>query len=445
MAPGQCFMCLKDLQEEPEHRLQCSSCKHSLHYSCGLGYADPVKAFRTSTGKDQYTCPICIVASYNYLHMALKRHEELMSEQIHNVSGEVDDASSSASAHSRHSSQDVVEAEGEVAPGELANTAQREDTRRADTRLEDTRDNAAGNRSHSHDSTPIPDYRPVVSADERKRESRCTAMLSGLKHIPPTVDTLIIVDSNGRGIKSEDIDDSGAYVCFRQIGGLCVAATTAALNSFSAKANRTFPKIKHLSFGLGTNDHLHRRQHPGRKVDYLTELDTAARKVFPMAKISFMVPFSAIKRLGVQFNKDLSAAIKECAIGWRVLITPSMQGKLVAPKELHLDNQGKKAYIDWLRKVFSPKQLSPSEEPLRSVDPQPRAPRAVRSDNFRVQNQLPSTITSTPSNQVTTTEGMSGSEFQASYNSVLKDQVIEFLLGKMANRSQQTRDPPWRY
>ena len=72
-----CLLCTDDVQDD-QVELKCRSCQHVLHYLCGMGYADPVRAFKTSVGKQQYKCPVCVVASsYDFLHLVLKKHEQL--------------------------------------------------------------------------------------------------------------------------------------------------------------------------------------------------------------------------------------------------------------------------------------------------------------------------------------------------------------------------------
>ena len=139
-------------------------------------------------------------------------------------------------------------------------------------------------------------------------------MLFGLKNIPNTVDTLMILDSNGRDIKAEHIDATATKLCFRQIGGLCCAATTQALKQCRPR----YPRIKSLYLGLGTNDHLHSHEHPGDRVEYIQNLDREARIVFPKADINFILPFSAIKGLGADYVTNLAASIKAAGVRWKI-------------------------------------------------------------------------------------------------------------------------------
>ena len=94
-----CSMCKQSVQRGDEFYLQCSSCEKKLHYTCGLGYPDPVKAFRISLGKDQYVCPICLVArEYDFIHMVISRHRELSTPKPAGWAEEVDDNGEQAPA-----------------------------------------------------------------------------------------------------------------------------------------------------------------------------------------------------------------------------------------------------------------------------------------------------------------------------------------------------------
>ena len=96
-------------------------------------------------------------------------------------------------------------------------------------------------------------------------------MLYGLKHMGKDIDTIILLDSNGRDMKGEDVGDR---VHIRSLGGLCVAATAMALN----EVKLVFTQVKRFVVGLGTNDHLHSQEHPGDIVTYLRELEMAVKK-----------------------------------------------------------------------------------------------------------------------------------------------------------------------
>ena len=287
------------------------------------------------------------------------------------------------------------------------------------------------------------DFSPVLAPTEARRVKRGKATLLSLKHIPSSVDTLVILDSNGRDIKGEKIDGSSNKVCVRQISGLCVSATTTAMK----EVNLNFPKIKSLYFGLGTNDHLHAKLHPGEKTDYIKDLDAAARKVFPSARISFILPFSAIKGIGVGFVKDLGNAIKASGVGWRVHPTPSMKGKLDSTKGIHLNPEGKEIFTNWLTKVIFPKghQINLPVKPHSVIHPPTStvSPASLRVPCLAEQRDTTNTSGNSYS-QVTSAPGELGSTSRVSLDTMLKDRLFDLLMGQMNNRPHLNR-PPWHY
>ena len=205
------------------------------------------------------------------------------------------------------------------------------------------------------------DFKTVFPADESRRIKRCKGALYGLRHLSRDIDTIIILDSNGRDVKGEDIDGLGDRVHVISIGGLCVAATTAALD----EAQLLFPQIKRVVYSLGTNDRLHAEVHPGEMSVYLEALNSATKSVFPECEIRFILPFSGIKGMSSEYLSFLKFSVQ--AVGWKVSIPPSMKGKLVSPKLLHLKKPGRKQFISWLKQQFAPRRSTSSANPINSV------------------------------------------------------------------------------
>lgn len=354
------------MNEGAEHHLKCSSCDQVLHYQCGIGYEDPVKAFRVSLGKQQYKCPICIVAdTHKLIIMALQRHDQLTTHPPPVAPVPVHDA-----AAVQEGGEADPEVDGDAAPGGDGVPPPHVNDGAPPPHVNDgaPQENLAGDISLASGSSIHPyqperrrtstvrsdrhngSFRPVLSDGERQRVRRCKGMLFGLKHISGSVDTLLLLDSNGRGILEENIDGSGRKVCLRAIGGLCCAATTQALKECKLR----YSKIKHMYIGLGTNDHNHRREHPGQRVDYIKGLDHEARKVFPNAKIHFILPFAAIKGLGADYVSGLAESIKDAGVHWEVHQPSAMKGKLVGRAQIHLTPGGRVAFTKWLSKLCAP-------------------------------------------------------------------------------------------
>ena len=297
-----------------------------------------------------------------------------------------------------------------------------------------------------------------TSESEDRRIRRARGMLFGLRHTPATVSTLIIVDSNGRGIQGKDIDGSGDNVCFRSIGGLCIPALTAALHTYHGKVKRTMDNIKTLSFALGTNDELHKREHKDDMATYVKGLDVIARKVFPFAKISFSLPFSSIRGLGINYVDGLRNSIKEADVGWIIHRTPSMQNKLVGHQQIHLNQSGRWAYIKWLQKLFGSCQPIAGEEskPQAHQHQQPIARDSHSNTSPSYSDVLHSQRSRnnsehTPNSLSRDSPGLSDdhdaikqSLYSAPFESILKDRILEFLLQRMDGPPSARNASPWR-
>ena len=372
---SECIICNVDSKEE----LQCSSCEYQVHYQCALGF-EPLgdrEHFKVFMANGKYLCPPCLVGtSYNLLHMAIDAHSKNSARTTHLQATSDRDRRAERRASTRVGSTSINSSADTVAKAQDESINGGESTGEAVTPSPPPSPSASNHPSAPPESPDhIPgtevnsatgadvmrlrggptisesgDFRTKVSQSEKRRIKRFKGMLHGLRHLCDTIDTLIILDSNGRDIKGEDIDGKGDKIRVSAIGGLCVAATTSALKSSKVK----YPQIKRLVYGLGTNDHLHAHEHPGDIEGYLKQLNTETRKVFPNAIISFILPFSAIQGLGEAYVKHLSTAIQKSGVGWKKLIPPNMAGKLVSPNKIHLGNQGKQSFRGWLQKLFSP-------------------------------------------------------------------------------------------
>ena len=338
-----------------------------------MGYEDPVKAFMTSVGKQQYTCPVCLIAcEYKFIHMVITRHEQMSMAEDESV------ASTDDSSHpeNKEESKQVVSRDSNSHTSS-ATPADKVTVNKTEVESQVNHTPSAPPKSPAHEvhipsAPPEPPTQPnlnsesgrgqdagfrhIVSEHEQRRRKRFKGALHGFKHMNASVDTVIILDSNGRDIKGEHIDIGGVSDKTRvvSIGGLCVAATSAVLED----SNLRYPNIKRVEVGLGTNDRLHAREHPGEKIDYLRDLNSAIKKVFPNCSIGFILPFSGIKGLGQQYVNDLRKSIQASGVGWKIHTPPAMKDQLVSPRMLHLTRPGRKLYIDWLRKRFGPKKLS---------------------------------------------------------------------------------------
>ena len=222
---------------------------------------------------------------------------------------------------------------------------------------------------------------------------------------------------------------------------------TSPLNTFHGKAKHMC-NVKTLAFGLCTNDELHRREHKEEMSSYIKKLDMIARKVFPDAKISFSLPFSSIRGLGVDYVNGLRHSIKEADVGWNILVTQSMQNKLVGQQQIHLNQSGRWAYIKWLQKIFNQNQQAVREESSQALHQSPTSqqqqPVAKDShtdpsycDVLGSQRRMDASghLTNSPSREnpcfMDAYDGTRQTLSSASLESVLKDRLLEYSLQRM--------------
>lgn len=371
-----CSLCPDDV--EPENHLQCTSCKKKLHYICGLGFNDPLveESFKHSASEASYICPICIVANnYEHLHRVIERQQELVVKKVQEAEKAVYDELSttykdlrkavdiSESDDKSHDKSVVAEethsgqSQSQHVPSAPPLSPDKQGADKPPPPVQSPHIPTAPPKSPnvSANVSAKPSFKKVVPYHEGRRIKRCKGMLFGLKNLLcKEADTLIILDSNGRDIRGEKVDGSGRKVHITSIAGLCVPATTAALNECS-ESSLVYTQVKKIVFGLGTNDHLHGVAHEGEQIVYLRELDAAVKKIFPNAIIQFITPFSAIKKITPSYLKSLKVAIK--GVGWRYHNPPSMYGMLTKPEFLHLSRPGRQEFINWLTQVFCPKSV----------------------------------------------------------------------------------------
>lgn len=422
--------------------LDCSSCDRKFHFKCGTGLSNvSERTISTYLNDSSFRCYLCCIAEKNSLITTViilnQKFNENKPVSVPNEANEDDGASSHASLSSQRSQHSSVRdasphsrvgsrhsgGDGRVPPPGIVPPVL------PPGRVRPPLDRPA---SDAGSDAGRRDFHPVIPPSEVRRVKRCKGMLFGLKHIPTTVKTLLILDSNGRDIKGEHIDGTGAKICVKQIGGLCVSAATEALKE--AHLNRlVFPNIKDLAFGLGTNDHLHRGLHPGEKQPYITELDAAVKKVFPAAKVHFILPFTAIKGLSVAYIKSLGSDIKSSNVNWKVHIPPSMKGKLVSPHYIHLTPDGRDIMTSWLKKIFNPKGADATPPvPTRPLIPPPSS-------------DIPNNSRARSGNNVLHPPGELDLG-KVSVESMLKDKLLQWVLGQTnARPPHHLRPPPWQY
>ena len=424
---------------EVEDGLRCDRCQKLYHFKCGTGLSnvseDSVSKFLTDC---IFSCPLCQVGTSNTLIHAALTANQLFNEEKHTTDFKLSKSFENqvTDTHNNDAESSICEEDKSLADGGTSTTpltplivpGQPPTRTRVDT-----------------ENSSVASFRDVVSESEMRRVKRCKGMLYGLKHMSVNVETLLVLDSNGRSIKAEDID--GERVCLRQIGGLCVAATTCALNQCKLK----YPKIKIVAYGLGTNDHLHAKEHPGERTEFIKDLDQATKKVFPNAKVNFILPFTAIDKLGSEYVQGLAASISTAGVGWKIHQTPSMRGKLTAPRKIHLTPAGRVIFTLWLRKIFAPHKSAVTSTAVNT-----NLPSVPHSESKIVDSQHVSTYASAAAKvcgrepntadltRVSHPSLLETGEYR--YNSVdllLRDRLYELVMGSHSSLRQSSNRPRW--
>ena len=471
-----CCYCSGLVQEEG---LQCSNCHRKYHFRCGTGLDNITDRTISKALKDvTFKCSLCKVGEKNALIHTVITINQAFNEAKHRAEFHPGNLVEDVAIVTDHPAVetpavevtepvlptqpgdgvplvlptqpgdgvppvlptqpgDGVQPVPGAEPGTNTNTGSREEE--ADTRR----------RGPSLSSNGTPGdvrnrFRTSVNKHELRRIKRCKGMLYGIKHVNPNTKTLLILDSNGRGVRDEDIDSDGS-ISIKSVGGLCVSATTTALKECKVR----YPQIKTLVFGLGTNDRLHARDHPGNKEEYIKALDTAAKVVFPTASIQFILPFSAIKGLCDEFVQDLGKAITSSGVGWRQHKPPTMKGKLMPPNNIHLTESGRQAYIVWLRKVFAPQCVAPRKVAVNNA-PNPDLSHQnlrVRDDTNSVDQRIRVSDNASSNEASLNRSTLINQGGETSFNrlfidTLIKDRLYEILIPPGSDKFN--RPWPWR-
>ena len=330
--------------------LRCDRCQEVYHFKRGTGLTNiSERTISTYLADRVFSCPLCQVGTNNTLIHAVLTTNQIFNESKHAIPFKLDNQLTESPAPSVEVHDNVkssTDGSTEEDAGKLTDMS-----------------TIVTDQTHPSEKTGNNDtkFKPVLSSSEKRRIGRFKKPLFSLKHIRSSVDTLLILDSNGAGVKGVDIDGTGDNIHVISVGGLCCAATTSALAEFKGKLTQ----FTRVIYGLGTNDRFHAKEHPGDKTTYIQDLDKETRRVFPKAHIHFIVPFSAIEGLSDSYLRSLSVAILESGVGWKKHLPPSMKGKMTAPDFVHLTQSGRKSFVNWLTKQFAPNSVSRAVQPAQ--------------------------------------------------------------------------------
>ena len=377
----ECVIC----GDESIDELQCADCKHCLHFTCALGF-EPPDEFKASDLKSEYICPPCLCGSTDaLLHQAMdvrvrKRvsitvrspslvHSEhvMMREHDHE-----DSASDISDIHSHTHVSAVVESQHDVTNASVCNisTPQLNGDKSeivvppTQTGIRNKVKNNTGERNpnsqrkppQSVENAPPPgNFSPdsfinvhEYCASKGKRLSYILRSMSS--NLPSQATSVCIADSLSHCLNKKEIDPENDTFRVRSVGGLCVVGVVQSL----MRHRRRHPKIKHVIYSLGINDHLHRENHClDERAKYFKALQAESLRVFPNAIISFVLPFKGMvgNDINDQVQEDLTQLLEENCPKIRRYDPPSLQGK-VDKKGIHPNWAGKKMLTAFFHNTF---------------------------------------------------------------------------------------------
>ena len=259
---------------------------------------------------------------------------------------------------------------------------------------------ATGDNESSRHSESVVDDDEYQRVEKRKQDRtaedtrihRCKGALYSLKrYMPKSVKTVFLADSNHRSIYEEQLDGVGNTVKSLAVGGLCIPA---AIKAMEQSSDLSFNHVETFVIALGTNDFLHAKTHSD--IDHMQnmkELNLHARRMFPRANIKYIPPFEYIRGMGKDNVKVLTDAVKESEVGWSIIPSPGMRGKLAAPEYIHLKKNCRKFYAQWLQKAFKllprdPSSTSHKDSVERSMSTT-TPPKPVSSPTYGPVNRRP--------------------------------------------------------
>ena len=207
-------------------------------------------------------------------------------------------------------------------------------------------------------------------SEDIDRAKKLSTVLETLHILPDHVNTLVLGDSNTHKVLGKDVDPKANKVCVRSFGGLCIFAAAHALKEYD---KTPYEKIKKLVWSVGVNDALHGdTQHCLEDNEkQIKLLFQHSNRIFPNAKVHFIIPFTGVKAVTPSYRKELEQRIKENTPDMKMHFPPNMS-KMMLPDGVHINSEGKRAYINFLRQRFSKrKPRNPAATPagVASVPP----------------------------------------------------------------------------
>ena len=371
-----CLVCGEGAQE-----LECKSCSSQIHFACAYGAPVNNKNPQTYFRNGNYLCPVCIVGRKNELVLkSVSYNQTYISNNTNVVDFKLPD-SFAAAPEVDVTATDEGENKGGESGGEekrpgcefvltgLLNSLHRKQhldaravpppVRQASTPERPTYpSDMSGSYSEDHSVQSAPLHQADLT-----RSKRLSMILNTFKNLPDHVRTVILGDSNSHHVRGRDVDPKDNKVCVRSSGGLCIFAAVHALKQYD---KYPLKRIQRVVWSIGTNDALHgSREHCQDDVPtHIKALYSETKRIFPNASVGFILPSIGIKNVTSTFRKDLDNLIKVNCPRMKRYYPPSMHN-MVGEDGVHITNEGRQAYINFLMRNFSncKPQASPAAKP----------------------------------------------------------------------------------
>ena len=359
--PSNCGICAQNINEDDE--LICDVCRNRYHLQCGTGCMDPHAEIQTCINK--FTCPLCLVGRDNALI-----HKVLTINQLYNAEKSqpvVDFRFSSSLLSNKHDADDESSQSDSSRSAESVKSASsksiREKKKRDKQRLSAEHSDKRRSRAKHSEPGELSDSDHgdkefiELHKSDRSRVSRLSKVLNSTNRLPNHVNTLILIDSLGKGMDGRELDPVNDNIALRMAGGVCTVAAVHALKKRTT-VNR---RIKKFVLAVSVNSILHKDQHCSEEQSsYFKALYGESKRLYPSATVHLVPPYSGSDKIPKADIEEFMLAVKDSKAPFKIHFPPNMRGKLDRDN-VHLSEEGRESYRDFFAKHFASKSISGSK------------------------------------------------------------------------------------
>ena len=322
----ECLRCSKEITGY--QYITCIKCDHQWHVQCAHLTGITPASLEKLAG---WTCPPCIMGEMDksgYLKLVLEKLEQ-QDKWMKQMSTRMDKMESGG--RETQTAQAAALASSQSSPSST---------------------DGGGNSSYSKHSDGPTTLHPH---DQMRRDKLSEALMRSANAISSSV-TVLLFDSTANGIKDAHLD-RGRKTHIIAVGGTCIVAAVHSLEQHRS----VYPNVLKVGCHLGTNDALHADQHCAEEREtYLASLERELHRVFPSAKITFMLPMRGLNhhKLSDEYIDGLHEALINTADHMEIVKSPNISGK-TKPDGVHPDEAGRNELTKFLQKRFVPRKLQP--------------------------------------------------------------------------------------